>query len=242
MYVRCYGCPLRAKPAFHDKTQEEIAVIDQMKSDHLRVAAGTEFIHPEQTDAELYTLFSGWAFRYKELADGRRQILNFSLPGDLIGLQAALLDKSLYGAVALTDVELCVVPRRRLFKLFEHTPNAAYEVTWLGAREEALVDENLLTAGRRNALERVAALIAALYKRAEQLDLVREATMDFPLTQQHIADALGLSLVHTNKTLARLRAQGLFRIADGRLTLLNPRAIARLAQYFEKEPARRPII
>ncbi|MGA0533382.1 Crp/Fnr family transcriptional regulator [Hansschlegelia sp. KR7-227] len=213
-----------------------------MKSDHLRLVAGTEFIHLEQTDAELFTLFSGWAFRYKELVDGRRQILNFALPGDLIGLQASLFDKALYGAIALTDVELCVIPRRRLFKLFERMPPLAFDVTWLGASGEAIVDENLLTAGRRNAAERIASLIATLYRRAETLDLVRNGVLDFPLTQQHIADALGLSLVHTNKTLARLKTLGLFSIRDGKLTLINRRAVSRLAQHFEKEPAPRPLL
>lgn len=242
MYVRCCACPLRIKPAFNQKSDEEVALIDEMKSDHLRLPAGTEFIHPEQTGAELYTLFSGWAFRFKELEDGRRQILNFVLPGDLIGLQASLFEKALYGAAALTDVELCVIPRRKLMRLYEQMPEVAYETTWLGAHEESLVDENLLNAGRRNAAERIASLIATLYRRAESLGLVLNGAMDFPLTQQHVADALGLSLVHTNKTLAKLRALGLFAIGEGRLIITNPRALGRYAQSFEKDIAPRPII
>ncbi len=242
MYVRCRHCPLRTKPAFIQKTVEEIALLEELKMDHVRLPAGAEFVHPEQGNAELYTLFSGWAFRYKELEDGRRQILNFSLPGDLVGLQASLFDKSAYGAVALTDVELCVHPRRRIFKLFERAPQLAFDVTWLASREEALVDENLLSVGRRSASERIAALVASLYKRALTLDLVTNQTMEFPLTQQHLADALGLSLVHTNKTLARLRSLGLFTLTDGKLTLLNARAVGRFAQYFEKDAAPRPIL
>lgn len=242
MYVRCFACPLRIKPAFAPKSDEEVAFIDQLKSDHLRIAAGTEIIHPEQTDAELYTVFSGWAFRYKELPDGRRQILSFTLPGDLVGLQAALFDKALYGFVALTEVELCVIPRRKLWRVYESMPSLAYDVTWLGAQGEALIDENLLSVGRRSAPERIAALIAALYRRMESIDAVRNGVMEFPLTQQHIADALGLSLVHTNKTLAKLRGLGLFTIRDGKLRLDNPRAVSRLAQYFEKPIAPRALL
>lgn len=242
MYVRCSACTLRRKPAFRPKSDEEISFLEQLKSDHLTMVAGADIIHPEQKGAELYTLFSGWAFRYKELSDGRRQILNFALPGDLLGLQASLFEKSLYGAAALTDVELCVVPRRKLWHLYEKMPEVAYDVTWLGAQTEAIVDENLLSAGRRNAAERIAALIASLYRRAETLGLVENGSMEFPLTQQHVADALGLSLVHTNKTLAKLKALGLFVIADGRLKLDNPRAVGRLAQYFEKQITPRPII
>lgn len=242
MYVRCYACPLRKKPAFRPKSEPEIGFLDKLKSDHLQIYAGSDIINLGQDGAELYTVFSGWAFRYKELSDGRRQILNFALPGDLIGLQASLFEKSLFGAAALTDVELCVVPRRKLWRLYEEMPEVAYDITWLGAQTEALVDENLLSAGRRNAAERIAALIASLYKRMDALGEVVDGVMDFPLTQQHVADALGLSLVHTNKTLAKLRTQGLFTIADGKLKLENPRAIGRLAQHFEKPLGPRPIL
>jgi CRP-like cAMP-binding protein len=242
MYVRCASCQLRIKPAFVQKSEEEIYFIETLKSDHLKIAAGTEFIHPEQDEPELYTLYSGWVYRYKEIADGRRQILNFSLPGDLIGLQASLFGKSLFGAVALTDVELCVIPRRRLLNLFERMPEIAYDVTWLGSRSESLVEENLLTVGRRSAAERITAMIATLYKRAEALGLVVDGALELPLTQQHIADALGLSLVHTNKTLARLRSQKLFSLVDGRLVVQNLRGVSRFAQHFEEEIVPRPIV
>jgi CRP-like cAMP-binding protein len=242
MYVHCQNCPLRRRAAFRPKTEEEIAFLDWLKSDHLRIPAGSEIIRPDQEGVELFTLFSGWAFRYKELDDGRRQILNFLLPGDLMGLQASLFAKALHGITALTDVELCVVPRRKIYALYERMPEIAYDVTWLGARSESMVDENLLTAGRRNASERIAALVVALYDRAVSLELVRNGVLDFPLTQQHIADALGLSLVHTNKTLARLKKLGLFRIADGKLTLINRRGLGRIAQHVEEELAPRPII
>jgi hypothetical protein len=111
----CLACPLRLMPAFKDKSDEEIRFIQGMKLDHRQLPAGSDIIHPGQEDAELYTLFSGWAFRYKSLPDGRRQILNFLLPGDLVGLQASLLSAAQHGIEALTEVELCVFPRRRTY-------------------------------------------------------------------------------------------------------------------------------
>jgi len=94
----------------------------------------------------------------------------------------------------------------------------------------------------RTAIERTAALIVMLYKRAKALGLVVDDTFLFPLTQQHIADALGLSLVHTNKTLARLRKMGMFARMNGSLTLTNPRVLERVGQYFEEEIPQRPLI
>jgi CRP-like cAMP-binding protein len=240
--VPCQQCPLRRRPAFKPKSQPEVDFIQSMKIEHRLVAAGGEIVHHGQADAELFTLFSGWAFRHKTLDDGRRQILNFLLPGDLMGLQASLLDASDHGIEALTDVELCVFSRRKTWRLFEHMPQLAYELAWLGAREESIVDENLTSVGQRSARERVAALVLSLYRRAEHLDLVTDRTFLFPLTRQHIADALGLSLVHTIKTWSHLRGAGLFTIANGTLTLVNPRLTERWANYFDAEWRPRPLL
>jgi len=242
MQVTCPECALRACGLFKPITDNELGAIAEMKRDHLALPAGAEIIRAGEDSAELYTLYSGWAFRFKTLPDGRRQILNFLLPGDLLGLQAAMFEAAQHGIEALTDVELCLLPRRQVWALFGQMPNLAFDVTWLGAREESYVDENLTSVGRRSAAERTAALIVTLYKRAKILGRVTDETFEFPLTQQHIADALGLSLVHTNKTLARLRRMGMFTRANGSLTLTNPRVLARVAQYFDEEIPLRPLI
>jgi CRP-like cAMP-binding protein len=242
MRVSCFECALRACGLFNPVNRNELAVIDDIKRDHLSLPAGAEIVRAGQASGELYTLYAGWAFRFKTLPDGRRQILNFLLPGDLLGLQAAMFEASQYGIEALTDVELCLLPRRKVWELFGQMPELAFDVTWLGAREESRVDENLLSAGRRSAAERIAALILILYKRAEALALVKDRTFAFPLSQQHIADALGLSLVHTNKTLARLRRMGTHTQRNGSLTLTHPDVLETLAQHIDREPTRRPLI
>jgi CRP-like cAMP-binding protein len=242
MQVSCHECALRACGLFKPITPNELGAINNIKRDHVAVEAGSEIIRSGDESPEIYTLYSGWAFRFKMLPDGRRQILNFLLPGDLVGLQAAMFDAAQYGVEALTDVELCLLPRRKVWALFSEMPGLAFDVAWLGSREEGYVDDNLTSAGRRTAAERTAALIVSLYKRAKALGLVNNDTFEFPLTQQHIADALGMSLVHTNKTLARLRRLGMYSRANGSLTLTNPRVMQRIAQHFDEEVAMRPLI
>jgi CRP-like cAMP-binding protein len=242
MQVPCFECTLRACGLFKPVTTNELGAINEIKRDHLVLSAGSEIIRAGDDSPEIYTLYSGWAFRFKVLPDGRRQILNFLLPGDLVGLQAAMFDVAQYGVEALTEVQLCLLPRRKVWALFGEMPGLAFDVAWLGSREEGYVDENLTSAGRRTAAERAAALIVMLYKRAKALGLVTGETFLFPLTQQHIADALGLSLVHTNKTLARLRRMGMFARMNGSLTLSNPRALERIGQYFDEEIPQRPLI
>src|ERR1700722_10485630 len=230
MQVSCFDCSLRACGLFKPITTNELGAINEIKRDHLVLPAGAEIIRAGEDSPEIYRLYSGWAFRFKMLPAGRRQILNFLLPGDLVGLQAAMFDAAQHGVEALTDVQLCLLPRRKVWALFGEMPGLAFDVAWLGAREEGHVDENLTSAGRRSATERVAALIVMLYKRAKILNLVHGDSFAFPLTQQHIADALGLSLVHTNKTLARLRRMGMYTRKNGTMTVANPHVLARIGQ------------
>jgi CRP-like cAMP-binding protein len=242
MATSCYQCALRACGLFKPVSPEELKTINDMLEEQIALKPGTTIVSAGEDCPELYTLYSGWAFRFKTLPDGRRQILNFLLPGDLLGLQAAMFDAAMHGIEALTDVELCVLPRRKVWDLFREMPGLAFDVTWLGSREESIVDENLTSVGRRNAAERVAALIVALYKRAKALGLVTGESFGFPLTQQHVADALGLSLVHTNKTLAKLRRMGMFTQSNGTMTLTNPRVLESVGQYYDEEMPQRPLI
>lgn len=169
------------------------------------------------------------------------------MPGDFIGLQQEFADAAMHGIEAVTDVSFCVFPRDGLLELYREYPNLGFDVTWLAAREEGFVDDALLTAGRRNASERVAMLLMHLYRRVQRLELERQdvgggMSIAFPLNQQHIADTLGLSLVHTNKTLRRLQQLGLHEIRDGRLRLFNTRALERIADYYDIPPRKVPLL
>jgi CRP/FNR family transcriptional regulator, anaerobic regulatory protein len=245
---RCANCRLRRTEAFTPVESETIDFIEGFRSSTTRFDAGATIVHEQQPNGKLFTLYSGWAFRYKSLSDGRRQILNFLLPGDLVGLQQEFSDNAMHGVEAVTDVSLCVFPRDGLWDLFRQHPGLGYDVTWLSARGEGFVDDNLLTTGRRNATERIAMLLMHLYRRLQNLGLEekdadgRGGTIDWPINQQHIADTLGLSLVHTNKTLRRLWQLGLHDIENGRLRLLNPKALEQVADYYEKPRRRVPLL
>jgi CRP-like cAMP-binding protein len=240
--VPCHSCPLRAKGPFKDYADRDIRFLDELKKDHVAFEAGRDIVMAGDTDPPLYTLFSGWAFRYKLLPDGRRQILNFLLPGDPIGFQGHMFEASPHSVQTLTDVEVCSFHRSKVWELFRSHPELAFDLTWLTAREECFVDDNLLTAGRRSALEAVGALLIHLYKRADALGMHRNGGVEFPLTQNHIADALGLSLVHTNKSLRKLSRIGMHEIKNGTLTFLNGRAMEKLAQILDDPVAARPLL
>jgi CRP-like cAMP-binding protein len=238
----CDACGLRGNAAFLPISADELRTIESFRIGTRQVEAGGTIVEEHVRSPHLFTLYGGWAFRYKSLSDGRRQILSFLLPGDFIGLQDEFAEGQTHGVEAASDATFCVFERERLWDLFHTQPKLGYDITWLAAREEKMIDDNLVTAGRRNAGERVAMLLMHLYRRAERVGMVRDGWVEFPFNQQHIADALGLSLVHTNKTLRRLQRMGLHKIDGGWLRILEPHALETLGDYFERPLRRVPLI
>ncbi len=225
----CEQCPLRRLPCLREFAPDELEFVKRFKSDELHLEAGATFLREGSKSDHLFTVLSGWAFRYKVLDDGRRQILNFALPADMVGLQGAVMDEMEHSVETLTPVTLCVFPRARLYELYSQFPTLAFDVTWLAAREEQLIDEHLVSIGRRTSLERVAYLLLHLYSRASELKMTKDGKLQFPITQQHLADALGMSLVHTNKTLKRLLVTKAIRWQARALEMLDRAALAELA-------------
>lgn len=231
--VPCNQCPLRRTSVFLDGTVEDVKFIQSLKQRELRLRADEILFFEGQKDARLFTLLEGWAFRFKTLSNGRRQILNFLFPGDLVGVQQEIVAESDHGIATLTNAVFCVFQRNALWKLYQHSPETGFNITWLTAREQSMVDDGLLSVGQRNAQERFAALLIRLFRRAGALQSDNGAAgVKFPITQQHMADALGMSLVHTNKTLRKLEQLGFHRIEDGHLHLLNVKALAHLGDLF----------
>src|SRR5690606_39987994 len=120
---------------------------------------GTTLLAEGTHSAHLYTLLSGWAFRYKALPDGRRQILNYMLPGDLVGLQGSVIGELEHSVEALSPLVLCVFQRNRLDELFRNHPGLGFGVTWLAAQEQRMLGERPLSVCRRTPPERAAYLI-----------------------------------------------------------------------------------
>lgn len=244
MPVQCEKCPLRRRDAFKQLTKGELSFMDRFKMGELHVEAGAPVILEGTTSPHFYTVLAGAGMRDKALPDGRRQVVNFIFPGDLVGLQSSLLGEMKHGIEAASDMALCVFSRERLWELFRQHPERAYDVTWLAATEERSLGESLLSVGRRAAKERIAYLLVYMMRRAAQSGFAKEKDrMRFPYRQQDLADAAGLSAVHTNKMLQALRQQKMIRLGGGELEVLQPEALAETAQYSEPpDPVGRPLL
>lgn len=238
----CTRCPLRSIPAFRKFTADELAFVLDFKTGELTVDPGTTILSEGVPSAHIFTVLSGWGFRYKLLEDGRRQIVNFLLPGDFVGLQASLLGEMGHSVEALTPMLLCVFQRDRLWELYKKYPSLAFDLTWLAAREEQMLDEHLLSVGRRRSEERAAYLLLFLFSRAEVRGMTDGSRIAFPFTQPHVADTLGLSLVHTNRIINRLARDKIIAVRRGELEVLDRKRLAAIARWESHDPPLRPFI
>lgn len=240
--VPCEQCPLRMLSTFRPFTAEELQFVSEFKAGEVHARVGDAIFQQGSRSEHLFTLLRGWMFRYKTLPDGGRQILNFVFPGDFLGLQGSVLEEMQHSAEALTNVVLCAFPRNRMWELYSRFPSLAFDVTWLASRSEQMLDESLLSLGRRTSLQRLAYLLLHLYLRAEQTGLADHGKAIFPFTQQHVADTLGMSLVHTNKTLKRLAMSGTARWRDRTFELLDRDGLYALAMDEASSEEKLPLI
>lgn len=241
-HMPCHACVLRGLEKFRDFTPRELDFISGFKVNELHLPPGSTILEEQRHSAHLYTILGGWAFRYKLLEDGRRQILNFVLPGDLLGLQGSLMGEMQHSVEALTAVRLCVFERERLSELYRQFPSLAFDITWLAAREERMLDEHLLSVGRRSAIERAAYLLVFLFDRARSLQTAETGRILLPISQQHVADTLGLSIVHTNKTLRKLAERGLIRWQGRACDVLDEQGLRTISAWHDTASMNRPFI
>lgn len=238
----CEQCPLRMMPGFRPFEEQELRFVSSFKTGELVAEVGATILSEGSHSAHLYTLLSGWAFRYKMLEDGRRQILNYMLPGDLLGLQGSVIGEMQHSIEALSPIILCVFQRNRLNDLFTNHPGLGFDITWLASREERMLDDHLMSLGRRSAVERAAYLLAFLYQRAVSVGLASDRSLFIPITQMHVADTLGLSIVHTNKTLRKLADRNLIQWHDRSCEVTDVQGLMDVAQWDGEPERRRPLI
>lgn len=242
MTTACQHCPLRKCDAFQNISNEDLAFIARFKVGELKVEAGTPILMEGSNAPQLYTALHGMGIRYKTLPSGDRQVINFVFPGDFVGLQAGVMGEMSHSVEASTAMTLCVFDRKALWSFFKDKPERAFDITWLAAIEEHFLGETLLTVGQRDALSAVAWALVKLLLRGRSVGLARNDRLPLPFRQQDLADALGLSLVHTNKTLRKLRVKQLASWADGVLQVNDLAALAALGQTSIAPIPKRPLI
>ena len=210
---------------------DEITVLRDLQSVTRLVGRNREIIAEGRKYDGLLVLFEGVSIRYRVLHDGRRQILNITLPGDFIGFPGCFFKNALYSIAALTDCVVSSIPFAQLLGFFETYPRLAASIFWSFSCEAAMYAEHLIDVGRRSALERVAHFLLELATRLQVIGLADECSYQMSLTQELVGDALGLSVPHVSRTLKQLREEDLVVIEGQRVIIKDVDTLGRLADF-----------
>lgn len=198
--------------------------------------AGSELVR-DQTLLSPRVLVSGWAARVRWLEDGRRQIINLILPGDGIGLCRRPQPLALCPVLALTPIQtLDAAPIMRAVEAGPAYQRLSHAVNLAAALEEAWLMDQVVRLGRLTAYERLAHLILEIRARLNVVGPEADGRMPFPLTQEILADATGLSMVHVNRTLQQLRREKLIELGQGRLKILDLQTLIDVSDFREPQP------
>jgi CRP-like cAMP-binding protein len=224
--------PLTRKlSAFVALSEADLETLARFYKRRRRFRSGHEMIHEGQSNASAFILARGWACSYKILPDGMRQIVDFQIPGDFLGLRSILFRTADHSVEALTAIEASEVLSSDIMDAFGRAPRLAAAVLWAASRDEAMVVEHLVNLGRRSAEQRLAHFLLELGARLKLVGMGDRTGFDCPLTQYHLADAMGLSAVHVNRVLRQLREAELLTFQKGRVTFDDFARLSELAGF-----------
>jgi CRP-like cAMP-binding protein len=223
---------LRRLEQVRELSETERALVGRLSVFRESIQAGRPFWRPGQAVCAR-VIISGWACRQRTLPDGRRQIFGFLLPGDTVGLNVNATALDQISTVAINRVEsMDALMLREILTLGDDRYarlSAAVEET--RRLQDVYLLNHVMRLGRQSALERLAHLILEIQERARHAGLLQGGRFPMPLTQEVLSDALGLSIVHLNRTLQQLKRDGLIEIKSGQVAVLDPRRLETIADY-----------
>lgn len=217
--------------AYTRLADDDIAFVGKLSACPRHFAADTDIISHGHNPAYVNVMLDGFAARYKMLPDGRRQIVAFLLPGDICDLHVFLLHQMDHSIGTLTESRVARVPRATILDILDRRPVLA-RALWINTLvDEAILREWIVNIGRRSAYQRISHLLAELFVRYRLVGRANGNGFHLPLTQQELADTLGLSLVHVNRNLQRLRGEGIIATRGRRLEILRADRLREIANF-----------
>lgn len=211
-------------------SREEQQALEEVVSPAKPVGANIDLVREGEPADSLFIIAHGWAYRYTMTREGGRQLPALLVPGDIGNLDSLLFDRINYGVRTVTQATVAAIPRDRALAIAAEHPGIARTFTWAALVENAALGKWALSLGRRSARERLAHLLCELSVRLDAED-GNESSFVLPLTQELLADALGLTSVHVNRTLQQLRSEGMIVTESRTMTLPDVAGLRRIAGF-----------
>jgi len=226
---------------FTELTAQDIESLRTVIEVELMVKKRRDLVLDGYEFSKLCFVKEGFAARYKLLRNGKRQIVNFIMPGDVVGLPGSFLDRAANSVIAVSEMTLQICLLESFVGLCYRRPKFGLLLSWLAVQEAANYAERVIDIGRRTPIERLAHLLLEIQSRLVAVGRATNAAFTLPFTQEMLSDALGLSVPHLNRMLTKLRTDGLIAITERHVEFVDLKAMQNLAQFQSTRPARIPL-
>ena len=211
----------------------ERARLDELVSEphQRRHDGGADIIRDGEHSPDCHVILSGIACRYKIVPDGGRQIMAFLVPGDLCDAEIFILKTMDHGVAALSPTTTALVPGEVIGELVRSSGALSSALWWGTLTDLAVLRERIVDHGRRDSHERLAHLLYELLVRYRMVGRSKDDAIDFPMTQSDLADATGMTPVHANRMLQKLRSEGLISLSGKTLKVLDRERLREVAGF-----------
>ena len=224
---------------FAELTSRELAALEAATSSPRTLGPRVDLIREGDQPGSVFVILEGWAFRYKVLPKGSRQITAFLMPGDACDLHIGMLAEMDHSIQTATRAEVARISRQTIDEMMAAHPGIAQAMYIAQLVDEGTLRAWIVSLGRRNSAERAAHLLLELYARAVRAGVASHDEMELPVSQAVLADALGMTPVHINRTLQELRRSGAILLRRGVLRIKDPIALTKLSGFDENYLHRR---
>lgn len=212
-------------------SEEDRRAIREVSANTRIVEARTDIISDGDQPDNVHLVLDGWAARYKMLPNGARQFTAFLIPGDFCDLHVTILKKMDHGIIAMTRTTVAYISHEKMRTLMEERPELTRALWWATLVDEGVLRAWIVNIGQREAYERIGNFICEMHVRLRNVGLADDGAFDLPITQEEMADTLGLTPVHVNRMIQRLRGEGLVALRGKKLRILEPEALAKSAGF-----------
>ncbi|MDP4575692.1 Crp/Fnr family transcriptional regulator [Qipengyuania sp. G39] len=221
----------RRLSCFTDLDENDRAILTGLCSDVRTLSAEDDLIEESAPPKQVFIQLEGWAFRYKLLPEGKRQITGYLLPGDICDPFVFVLKRMDHGIGALSDLKCAAVSKDQILEAFNSSPRIARGLWWSSLVDESILRQWLTNLGQRFAYERMAHIFCELWLRMTIVGLADEDEFHLPLTQNQLGDTIGLTPVHVNRTLQRMRSESLIEFEQRRLKICDIDKLKDIAEF-----------
>lgn len=213
-------------------TEAQRQMLDAIVEDRQQTYAPREDIIREGEKLEdCHVVLSGLAMRYKILPSGERQIMAFMVPGDLCDAEVFVLDEMDHSVAAMSATRCAIIPAKKMKELLREVSCLGEALWWGTMTDLAVLRERIVDHGRRDSRERVAHLLYEMLVRHRMIGQAQDHSFAFPVTQEELADATGMTPVHVNRMLQQLRQEGLIEFRSKVLKITDPDGLRTVAQF-----------